>query len=406
MATESKISIDLNEDRFHRLRLIPWWDQERLAAARVLVLGAGALGNEIVKNLALLGVGHVTVVDFDRIEHSNLSRSVLFSAEDEGALKCEAAAAAATRIYPAIHARPLNVDIIYDLGWGWYLEHDAVLTGLDGREARLAANRACVFTRRPFFDGAIEGIDGVVRTFCGWEGPCYECTMSEKDWELIRNRRSCNLLSHDQMKSGHVPTTSTIGSIIAGFQVQQAIKYLHGMDVQAGHGLIINGVSFDAHPVEYSRLSDCFAHDTYESIDREPWQSSATTVGEVLSRAGDLLGGEAILELRHDLVVSRSCPKCSFSDRPLSTLTRLNRGAGLCPECGGPLDLTSEHAISVDSALADRPLCDVGVAEFDIVTCRRGGHFWHAVLAGDDPLGSRAAASAPEGAGHTEDHLL
>ena len=66
-------------DRFARFRLISWWDQERLAAAKVLVIGAGALGNEIVKNLALLGVGHVFVADHPIVSStSNLSRSILF----------------------------------------------------------------------------------------------------------------------------------------------------------------------------------------------------------------------------------------------------------------------------------------------------------------------------------------
>src|SRR5258707_3325621 len=74
-------------DRYGRLRLIPWWRQERLSAARVLVVGAGALGNEVLKNLALLGVGTVYVIDLDTIETSNLSRSVLFRAEDGGQSK-------------------------------------------------------------------------------------------------------------------------------------------------------------------------------------------------------------------------------------------------------------------------------------------------------------------------------
>ena len=74
---DSPLIID-DDDRYGRLRLIPWWRQERLAAARVLVVGAGALGNEVLKNLALLGVGTVYVIDLDAVEPSNLSRSVLF----------------------------------------------------------------------------------------------------------------------------------------------------------------------------------------------------------------------------------------------------------------------------------------------------------------------------------------
>src|SRR5437879_2284385 len=71
-------------DRYGRLRLIPWWRQEKLAAAKVLVVGAGALGNEVLKNLALLCVGTTHVIDLYCVEPSNLSRSVLFRAEDGG----------------------------------------------------------------------------------------------------------------------------------------------------------------------------------------------------------------------------------------------------------------------------------------------------------------------------------
>ena len=70
---------ELREDRFSRLRLISWWDQEKIAKCRLLVIGAGALGNEILKNAALLGFTQVVVVDLDRIEESNLSRAVLIS---------------------------------------------------------------------------------------------------------------------------------------------------------------------------------------------------------------------------------------------------------------------------------------------------------------------------------------
>src|SRR5207302_11202196 len=80
------------DDRFARFRLISWWDQQRLARAKVVLIGVGALGNEVLKNLALLGVGSVFLADLDRVEDSNLSRSVLFRAEDRGRPKVEAAA--------------------------------------------------------------------------------------------------------------------------------------------------------------------------------------------------------------------------------------------------------------------------------------------------------------------------
>lgn len=64
--------IEIKEGRFARLEAIEWWNQDLLARTRVLVVGAGALGNEVIKNLAMLGVGHVVVVDMDNVEISNL----------------------------------------------------------------------------------------------------------------------------------------------------------------------------------------------------------------------------------------------------------------------------------------------------------------------------------------------
>jgi molybdopterin/thiamine biosynthesis adenylyltransferase len=130
------------EDRFARLRLIGWWDQERLARARVVVIGAGALGNEIVKNLALLGLRNVFVADRDQIENSNLSRSILFRERDCGRPKAVVAAERAAEIYPEIRVQPFAGNIVYDLGQGIYHWADVILGGLDNREARVAINLA------------------------------------------------------------------------------------------------------------------------------------------------------------------------------------------------------------------------------------------------------------------------
>ena len=134
---EGNLVVELEEDRYSRLRLIPWWDQERLHRARVMVVGAGALGNEILKDLALLGVGHIFVVDMDRIENSNLSRSILYRAGDEGRLKAEVAAARLQEINPDVRAQPFSGNIIFGVGLGVFRAMDLVICGLDSREARV-----------------------------------------------------------------------------------------------------------------------------------------------------------------------------------------------------------------------------------------------------------------------------
>src|SRR3954469_16261872 len=221
------------DDRFHRFRLISWWDQDRLRNARVLVIGAGALGNELLQNLALLGVGNVLVADMDRIENPNLSRSVLYRASDNGQLKATAAARASKEIYPDLSVHAFNGNVVYDLGLGVFRWADVVLGGLDNREARLAINRACWKVNRPWIDGAIEAIQGTARVFVP-DGPCYECTMSATDWKLLNQRRSCNLHRREEMEGGKTPTTPTVSSIVAGVQCQEAIKLLHGLETIAG----------------------------------------------------------------------------------------------------------------------------------------------------------------------------
>src|SRR5207248_2553545 len=103
------------EDRFSRFRLIGWWDQPRLSAAKVLLIGVGAIGNEVLKNLALLGIGNVFVADLDTIENSNLSRSILFRAGDSGRSKAAVAAERAREIYPEMRVQPFHGNIVYDL---------------------------------------------------------------------------------------------------------------------------------------------------------------------------------------------------------------------------------------------------------------------------------------------------
>src|SRR5258708_33882090 len=94
---------------------------------------------------------------------------------------------------------------------------------------------------KPWIDGSIEGINGVARVFKAGQAPCYECTLGETDWTILNKRMSCNLLALESDAEGKVPTTPTISSIIAGLQVQEAVKLLHGMPVLAGKGVLFEG---------------------------------------------------------------------------------------------------------------------------------------------------------------------
>jgi molybdopterin-synthase adenylyltransferase len=137
-----------DDDRYARLRLIPWWDQPRLLRARILVVGAGALGNEVLKNLALVGVGRIYVIDFDRVEAANLTRSVLFRARDRGRPKAEVAAEAVRDLNPDVRVTACCGNVLTDVGLGMFRDADVVIGCLDNREARLWVNRCCWKTAR------------------------------------------------------------------------------------------------------------------------------------------------------------------------------------------------------------------------------------------------------------------
>ena len=88
VAPEKPLHIpNLHTDRLGTFEFISWWEREKVQNARVLVVGAGALGNDVIKNLALMGVGYIYIVDFDTIEAANLSRSVLFRESDNSRSK-------------------------------------------------------------------------------------------------------------------------------------------------------------------------------------------------------------------------------------------------------------------------------------------------------------------------------
>lgn len=369
--TESEL-VAVSEDRFDRFRRIGWWDQSRLATARVLVIGAGALGNEIIKNLALLGVGQVFVADLDRIEHSNLSRSVLYREMDNGLSKAEVAVRAAQNIYPQIAAHYFIGDVIHDMGMGAFRWADVVLGGLDNREARLVINRHCYRLGRPWIDGAIEQIQGVARVFIP-DGPCYECTMSEIDWQLLQKRRSCNLLTRDEMENGKTPTTPTISSIVAGVQCQELVKLLHGLPTISGRGWVFDGLNTEGYQIQYQHNDGCLSHDPIEEVLELDASVERFTARQLLDCARRRLGTEAQIELARDILEGLVCPQCGSHETIFTSLGRVTAARANCPNCSGVRrEVKTFYRIRGDESFLDCTLAEIGVPPFDIVIARSG----------------------------------
>lgn len=391
----SRLTIE-PEDRYDRQSLITWWEQARLAAASVLVVGAGALGNELVKNLALAGVGTIVVLDLDTVENSNLSRCVLLREGDEGGDKATLVARRAAELNSEVRVVPIVGDARIVVTPALVGHLDLVLGGLDNREARLHLNQACWKAGTPWIDGAIEGLLGVMRVFTPPDSACYECTMNEADHRALSARKSCALLTRSQMLEGKVPTTATSASVIAALQVQEAIKLLHADTLDApfgGKGFVFNGLTHDSYVVSYRRREDCLSHDSYDlAAGREIGRGQP--LAEAAAVAERELGSAPVLELEHELVRSAHCERCGTDStllRPIETLTPTEAA---CPSCGGDRRLSLTHSIGTGEDLLELSAAELGLPAFEVLTARAGEQRLHFVVDGDrDPLAHYAEAA-------------
>ena len=371
---------DPDQDRYARLRLLADYHQETLANARVMVVGAGALGNEVLKNLALLGAGRVVVVDFDTVELSNLTRSILFRAEDCGRAKAEVAAERVRAINPDVRIIPLHADVTCEVGLGVFRQMDVVIGCLDSREARLAVNRACWRAGRPWVDGALNVGDGLVRVFIPPEGACYECLMTRQDYALAQMRYACPPAT---IRDGLALTTPMSASIIGAMQVQETVKLLHGHPVAAGRAIYYSAETLRTTPVAYPRRADCPVHEPVEPVISLPYGVDDLTVGALLARAEAEVGAGAVLALPSDLVTAWYCPQCDVLEpvfRPYRVVVPL---AAACPTCGTPRTYDVAGRLAANAATVDLPLAQVGIPPYAVVTVRGPGQQIGLELSGD-----------------------
>lgn len=353
--------------RYDRQERIEWWDQDLLAAGRVLVVGAGALGNEIVKNLVLMGVGSIVVVDFDTVELSNLARCVLLRDGDDGAPKATAVAARARELNPGVDVVGIHADL-RALGSGIARRADVMVGALDNREARLLLNRLAWQANKPWVDGAIEALQGVARVFTPPES-CYECTLTADDFDALAHRQSCRLLSPEDLVEGKVPTCVPTASIVAGIQAQEVVKLLHRdrPSVRTLPGAVVfDGANNDAYPLTYPTNPDCLAHHHYTDpiiVDG----TGPVTFADTAAAAGY---ADGTVELADDLITDWSCPTCRTRE-PARMLVRVaSADDARCPACDEIRQPVATSTVAPGDELWNVPIGDAGVNGDDLVAVR------------------------------------
>ena len=264
---------------------LSWFKQKKVSSAHVMVVGCGALGNEVIKNLALFGVGNLVLVDFDEVEYSNLTRSILFTSDDasKNRYKVEAAAESIQKINPNINVTTIVGDISHNVGLGLIRKMNVVVGCLDNRWARYTLNRLCMRAGVPWVDGGINALEGVAKVFIPGKN-CYACTLEPSALTELKKHTSCAVAIKRNIESGRVPTTPVVASIIGAVQAQESMKLIHKEELASGELTSLcgkmfcyDGASMTVRLVSHEAWDDdCPVHEEWSPVVESPLTNNST----------------------------------------------------------------------------------------------------------------------------------
>jgi molybdopterin/thiamine biosynthesis adenylyltransferase len=206
--------------------LILWGSdgQKRLREATVLVAGAGAIGNEVAKNLAMLGVKRLLVVDNDVVELSNTSRMIFFDRKNQGLNKAQVLARGVVSKFPYVEAIAWTGSL-EDLPLEHLLSADVIVCGLDNVASRIYLSQVSRRYSIPMIDGGIVGYRGRVQVYVPPNMPCPLCTYPSGEYGRIAGLRNPCDGPAEETKVPSLPTTI---SLVSSIQCQEAIKLIVG----------------------------------------------------------------------------------------------------------------------------------------------------------------------------------
>ena len=221
--------------------------QERLLAARALVIGAGGLGSPVALYLAAAGVGSITLCDNEDVDLTNLQRQIAHRTDSIGRKKVDSARATLAAINPEVKVVALAERVDGKRLEALAAQADVVVDGSDNFATRHAVNRACVQLKRPLVSGAAVCFDGQVAVFDlrAPDSPCYACLFPEQgDSEDVR----CAVMGVFS------PLTGIIGSI----QAAEALKIVAGAgETLAGRLLLLDALAMQMRTIKLAKDPAC-----------------------------------------------------------------------------------------------------------------------------------------------------
>jgi molybdopterin/thiamine biosynthesis adenylyltransferase len=225
------------------LREIGGPGQQRLKAARVLIVGAGGLGSPAALYLAAAGVGVLGLVDPDVVSLSNLQRQVLYATDEVGRLKIDRAAERLAGLNPHVQIEAHAVTVASDNAAEVIAGYDLVLDGTDNFDVRFAVNGACVAAGKPLVSGAIGRWTGQIAVFTPG-GPCYRCLVPETPPDA----ETCSA----------VGVVGALAGVVGAMMALEAVKLIaRAGEALAGRLMIYDGLGGEARTVGLARDPAC-----------------------------------------------------------------------------------------------------------------------------------------------------
>ncbi len=349
---------------------------ERVGNLRVAVAGAGALGNEVVQLLGLIGIGEIAVMDPGNVEASNLTRSLFFrEAGSIGANKAVALVRAAERLFPDTRFKAIPFEIA-DTGYGVLARNDVIFSCTDSSLARLETAYIARRLRIPMCDGGLGAENynhGRVSYFPASEGACYGCKLPPgKRRELLTFWESRIHPCRDTPGSDAAyPATPIMAALIGALQVETGLRALLEGD-HAAHTIeltLANPPKLDRFTTPVS--SSCPFH---ESPFHESIPESFAELPRRDSKLADLLRGPSdSIVLDWPICVLARCMDCGEEWSPMRRLAAI-RKSGVCPQCGGHgiLELESIRTIERQSPWAEMNAASLGLPQDHLYSIRAG----------------------------------
>ncbi|AKU22995.1 HesA/MoeB/ThiF family protein [Massilia sp. NR 4-1] len=221
--------------------------QQKLLAARVLVIGAGGLGSPAAMYLASAGVGRLTLVDHDTVDLTNLQRQIAHTTERVGQPKAASAAQTLGAINPTIDVTALCERADEARLRELVAQADVVLDCTDNFQTRHAVNRACVAQRVPLVSGAVIRFDGQISVFDprGGELPCYSCLFPQDQ-------------AFEDVACSTMGVFAPLVGVVGAMQAAEALKLLMGIgESLAGRLLLLDGLHMEWTSIRITRNADC-----------------------------------------------------------------------------------------------------------------------------------------------------